>query len=209
MRLWLMRHGATEGNELHRYVGRRTDEPLSAAGRAQCASFGTFPQVEKVYVSPLLRARQTAELCYPHAEIVTVPGLEEFDFGVFEGRSARDLEHDAAYRAWVDGWCRGRCPGGEDREEFVTRTATALSGLLVGTAKRGEQHVVVVAHGGTIMAALHAFADGSSLDDDYFSWGVGCCEGYECDVTWPTGQLKLTPAVSTFASRQRFRSMRQ
>ena len=72
-----------------------------------------------------------------------------------------------------------------------------------------EQRVVVVAHGGTIMAALHAFADGSSLEDDYFGWSVGCCEGYECDVTWPTGHLRLTPAVSTFASRQRFRSMRQ
>ena len=209
MRLWLMRHGATEGNELHRYVGRRTDEPLSEQGRAQCASFGTFPQVEKVYVSPLLRARQTAELCYPHAEIVTVSGLEEFDFGAFEGLSARDMEHDEAYRAWVDGWCTGRCPGGEDRAEFVHRTAAALEALLRGAIERGEQRVVVVAHGGTIMAALHAFADGSSLEDDYFGWSVGCCEGYECDVTWPTGHLRLTPAVSTFASRQRFRSMRQ
>lgn len=193
MELLILRHGATEGNVRHRYVGRGTDEPLSDTGRAQCVAVGTLPQVQKVYTSPMLRARQTAALCFPQAELVAVPGLEEFDFGVFEGRSAHEMEHDAAYRSWVDGWCRGRCPGGEDRAEFVRRTASALSGLLAGAARQGERRVVVVAHGGTIMAALNAFADGSDLDDDYYGWGVGCCEGYVCEVTWPNGQLLLTP----------------
>ena len=191
MKLLLMRHGATEGNVQRRYVGRRTNEPLSDQGRAQCATVGELPQVERVYTSPLLRARQTAELCFPGAELVEVPGLEEFDFGAFEGRSARDMEEDEAYRAWVDGWCKGRCPGGEERAEFVERTATALAGLLTDAAAREERCVVVVAHGGTVMAALHAFADGSALSDDYFGWGVGCCEGYECTVSWTDGQLRL------------------
>ena len=32
-RVYLIRHGLTEGNRLRRYIGR-TDEPLCAAGRA-------------------------------------------------------------------------------------------------------------------------------------------------------------------------------
>ena len=191
MELWLLRHGATEGNASHRYVGRRTDEPLSAEGHEQCEALGTFPQVEKVYVSPLLRARQTAELCFPCAEAVVVAGLEEFDFGAFEGRSAHDMKEDEAYRAWVDGWCKGRCPGGENRAEFIARTTDALRDVLSGAAERGERRVVVVAHGGTVMAALNAFADGSSLSDGYFGWGVRCCEGYSCTVSWVDGQLRL------------------
>ena len=88
MRLVMLRHGATAGNEERRYVGRRTDEPLSDLGRTQCARLGTFGQVCAVYTSPLLRARQTARLCFPSARIIPVEDLAEYDFGAFEGRSA-------------------------------------------------------------------------------------------------------------------------
>ena len=77
MRLYLMRHGATAGNELHQYVGRTTDEPLSETGLAQCARAGSFTQVGLVYASPLARSRQTAQCCFPEARIVEVAGLEE------------------------------------------------------------------------------------------------------------------------------------
>ncbi|MBQ9005763.1 MAG: histidine phosphatase family protein [Atopobiaceae bacterium] len=191
MELFLMRHGATQGNELHRYVGRGSDEPLSEVGKAQCKEAGACLHARRVYVSPMLRARQTAQICFPHANLIPVPGLEEFDFGCFEGKSAQDMEDDEAYRAWVDGWCTGRCPGGESRAEFVLRTASALEGLLSHAAEREERRVIVVAHGGTIMAALSSFADGSALDDDYFGWQVGCCEGYSCMVSWRDGHLRL------------------
>ncbi|MDO4807214.1 MAG: histidine phosphatase family protein [Coriobacteriales bacterium] len=172
MRLVLLRHAATAGNEEHRYVGMRTDEPLSRRGVEQCARFGTCTDVDKVYVSPMLRARQTAELCFPRARILPVPGLEEFDFGDFEGRTPDQMEHDAAYRTWVDGNCEGQCPGGESLKDFVRRTKDALFGLLRAANKRGEERVVVVAHGGTIMAAL----------DGFYNKHVGNCEGYEGTV---------------------------
>lgn len=183
MRLYLMRHGATAGNERHQYVGRATDEPLSEKGLAQCAQAGSFAQVELVYASPLVRARQTARLCFPAARVVEVAGLEEYDFGAFEGRSAQDMADDPAYQAWVDGWCVGSCPGGESRAEFVARSNAALAGLLAKAHRKGEERVVVVAHGGTVMAALselcHELPAGG---DRYFGWRVGCCEGYEAEV---------------------------
>jgi len=172
MKLVLMRHAATPGNEARRYVGSRTDEPLSSKGIEQCRRAGAFVQVDKVYTSPMLRARQTAELCFPRAEIVPVPGLEEFDFGDFEGRCPDDMEHDAAYRAWVDSNCEGQCPGGESRDDFARRTKAALAQLLVQAHAHGEDLVVVVAHGGTIMAAL----------DGFYDKHVDNCEGYVVDV---------------------------
>ena len=54
-RVYLIRHGLTEGNRLRRYIGR-TDEPLCAAGRA-ALSTAPLKGIETVYVSPLLRAR--------------------------------------------------------------------------------------------------------------------------------------------------------
>lgn len=179
MRLVLMRHGATAGNEARRYVGSRTDEPLSDKGVEQCRRAGAFDQVDKVYASPMLRARQTARLCFPCAEVVPVPGLEEFDFGDFEGRCPDDMEDDAAYRAWVNSNCVAPCPGGEARADFAARTCRAMDDLVRAAWSRGERLVVVVAHGGTIMAAL----------DGFYDKHVGNCEGYVATVRIDDGRV--------------------
>lgn len=193
MRLDLMRHGSTAGNELRRYVGRATDEPLSETGVAQCAQAGSFAQVGLVYASPQVRAVQTARLCFPKARVVEVEGLEEYDFGDFEGRSAHDMEDCAPYREWVDGGCVGRCPGGESRAEYVARSNAALAKLLAQADVRGEGRVIVVAHGGTIMAALSELCDEvPSGGDRYFGWYVSCCEGYEAEVRIAGGTVRLS-----------------
>lgn len=198
MRLLLMRHGATLGNEQRRYVGCRTDEPLSELGRAQCAQAGTFSQIEKVYVSPMLRAQQTARICFPQARLHVVPGLQEIDFGVFEGKSAQEMECDEAYRAWVDSGCEDTCPGGESHAAYVARSNAALLRVLYEAVRRSESQMLVVAHGGTIMAALSAYAwcgpqvDAESPDDNsYFRWHVGNCEGYEADVHLDGATMRL------------------
>lgn len=173
----MMRHAATAGNERHCYVGRRTDEPLSARGIEQCRRVVALPNVRRVYASPLLRARQTAALCFPRAQVVCVSGLEEFDFGDFEGRTADQMENDVAYRAWVQSSCEGRCPGGESLQEFVERTKVALNDVLLEAHMRGEEQVVLVLHGGTIMAAL----------DGFYSKHVDNCEGYVASVRFVDG----------------------
>ena len=173
----LLRHGATAGNAAHRYVGKRTDEPLSAAGRAQCKAAGAAHDVERVFSSPMLRARQTAQICFPRARIEAVPGLEEFDFGDFEGRTADEMAGDAAYRAWVDGNCEGACPNGESRAAYLARSNAALEQVLRTAHAQGEARVVVVAHGGTIMAAMSAFATPEE-QRGYFAWQVGNAQGY-------------------------------
>ncbi|MDO4796750.1 MAG: histidine phosphatase family protein [Coriobacteriales bacterium] len=199
MRVVLMRHGQTAGNAQRCYVGRRTDEPLSAEGRAQCARAGTLDQVRTVYVSPLLRTRQTAGLCFPSATQVVVDDLAECDFGAFEGRSAQDMEHDPAYRAWVAGGCTERCPGGESPDDHARRTCAALEHLVRDAMARGERALFVVAHGGTVMATLsmlgpRALGTGTNPATDaggYFSWHVGNCEGYVATVRLDAGRVLL------------------
>lgn len=185
MRLLMMRHGSTPSNEAHRYLGL-SDESLSAAGRAQCLQAGVLPQVERVYVSALTRTRESARICFPQAELVEVPGLEEFDFGSFEGKSAAEMADDLAYRTWVDGGCVGQCPGGDSRAGYVERVSTAFAGLVASVQARGEEDLTVVAHGGTIMAVFSTFADATreqvSGFDDYFCWQVGPAEGFMATV---------------------------
>ena len=77
-------------------------------------------------ITSLQRTRQTAEVLFPDAELVVADGLKEMDFGVFEGRNYREMEHDPQYRAWVETGCEGRCPGGESKAGILLKTSRKL-----------------------------------------------------------------------------------
>lgn len=190
MKIWLIRHGATAHSEEGRYQGS-LDTPLSAAGRGALRRAGQSPR--RVYVSPMLRARETALLLFPEAEQIAVPGLEEMRFGVFEGRAAREMEDDAEYRAWVDGFCLGRCPGGEDREEFSARCCAAFEKAVTQALEAGEEEMFVVAHGGTQMAVLDRWGQPSR---SYYAWCARPGAGYVLDASqWPEA-LRVMEEVS-------------
>ena len=108
MLIYLLRHGLTQDNQEKRYQGRR-DVPLCPQGLAQLCRADFAPKT--VMITSLQRTRQTAEVLFPDAELVVADGLKEMDFGVFEGRNYREMEHDPQYRAWVETGCEGRCPG--------------------------------------------------------------------------------------------------
>lgn len=179
MQIAILRHGSTEFNEHKLYAGR-TDVPLSEEGERQALACGVRPEVAIVYVSPLSRARRTARLCFPNARQVVVEGLREMDFGDFEGRSAWDMENDREYRAWVDSMCTAPCPHGESRDHLERRVDAAVCEIVRDALAEGRQNVVVVGHGGTIMAAMDVLADDGR---DYFDWSVGNCEGYRARVS--------------------------
>ena len=127
MQIFLIRHGLTELGEQKRYQGS-LDTPLSENGRKQLQSAGFVPEL--LAVSPLLRARETARVLFPNSRQTVIPGLQEMNFGAFEGRAWWEMEDDPRYRTWVDGGCLDRCPGGEDREEFSLRVCSSFTALL-------------------------------------------------------------------------------
>ena len=186
MQLAIMRHGLTPSNERRCYIGA-LDEPLSQAGVHGAQRAGVYDGLALVYVSPLARARQTAAICFPRAEQVVVDDLREIAFGAFEGRSADDMADDASYRAWVEGGCIAAPPGGEAYAAFVRRSMRGVGWVLADARSRGLQHVAIVAHGGTAMAAMSSFYDADPLGVDstsYFSWHVGNCEGYVVELAF-------------------------
>ena len=171
MLIYLIRHGATRYNEERRYQGL-ADVPLSDAGRAALRQADFSP--ETVYVSHLSRAWETAAVLFPTAEQIVVPDFREMDFGVFEGRTAAEMEDDPAYRTWVTGGCKGRCPGGESLAEFSNRVWDAFVPLL---ELKAEQ-LVIVAHGGVQMAILDRYA---RPHRGYFHWHAPCGGGFVLD----------------------------
>lgn len=192
MKVWLLRHGETDYNASRKYLGR-TDLPLSARGRGRLARADFSP--DAVYVSPLRRTAETAQLLFPGAEQVVVPDFREMDFGVFEGRSWKDMEDFAPYRAWVDGGCLEAPPGGESRADFCRRVCAAFEALVGERRRAGAETLVIVAHGGTQMAALERFARPGR---DYYDWNGPLGGGFVLDgARWDRlGVLDLVDTVT-------------
>ena len=194
MTIWLLRHGRTQYNDERRYQGQ-LDIPLSPAGAAEL--FRAAYEPETVYVSPLRRSQQTARIVFPTARQIVVPDFAEMDFGDFDGRAADEMADDPAYRAWVDGDCTAQCPNGESRASFCERTCRAFDALLAECAARGEDRLVIVAHGGTLRAVMERRA---LPERDYFDWTSGNGGGYELRYAAPLWnkqrRLRLTGRLS-------------
>ena len=105
MRIYLIRHGKTPGNQLNRYIGI-TDEPVLEEDQEQLKK-QNYPKAERLFVSPLLRCRQTAACIYPGQEQQVIQNLRECDFGRFENKNWKEMTGDAEYQAWVDSNAKG------------------------------------------------------------------------------------------------------
>lgn len=155
MKLYLLRHGQTEYNALGYYQGMH-DIPLSDQGRAQLgrADF----DMDVVYVTPLMRTAQTAAILFPTAKLEVVEELREMNFGIFEGRSDKEMAGEPEYEAWLKSEWQLPCPGGETWADFADRSCAALDKLIRQAHAEGKEKLIVVAHGGTQMAVLHRHA---------------------------------------------------
>jgi alpha-ribazole phosphatase len=175
----LIRHGQIPGNITRAYAGCRTDQLLTEKGVRQSAEL-RLPAVDRVLVSPMTRCRQTAEIAFPGMAHEVVEDLREMDFGIFEGKSAAEMEDCAEYRAWVDSRCENKIPGGESNGEFAGRVMRAFEEALARCAD-GER-IALVVHGGTIMSIMGAYNDEGR---HAFEYNLGNCEYYVCECELP------------------------
>lgn len=116
MEFVLIRHSLTPGNLEKQYVGS-TDQPLAPEGEALARERRErMPEVDGIWVSPLKRCRQTAELLFPGMEQRIVPDLQECDFGDYECKTWEELKDEEIYRAWIGGDMTITFPHGESME---------------------------------------------------------------------------------------------
>jgi broad specificity phosphatase PhoE len=155
--LLLARHGQTADNAHGLILGRR-DPPLSDLGEQQAAGLAVHARarvVVAIWCSPLLRARQTASIV-GHAlgaEAAVIDDLIESARGEWEGvpQSVLAQRSPELFAAFEAGNLDFVFPGGESIRSQVLRTRRALSKVT-----QGPQPSLVVAHAGTIRAALIA-----------------------------------------------------
>lgn len=159
-KIHLIRHGLTQANIKGQYVGNRTDLPLCEEGIDELRAMKDtidYPDIEKLYTSPMLRCKQTAEIIYPDTDYTEIDQFTEYDFGDFEGKTAHELENDENFVLWTSGKIPAP-PGGESTENFIKRLAMGLREVLEDMMKSGAGNAGVIMHGGAIMMLLSSCA---------------------------------------------------
>ncbi len=151
-RLFLVRHAQSEWNAQGRWQGL-ADPPLSDAGREEATlAAGSLRGFDGRFISsPLLRARQTAEIIATEVSdggVVIVHDLHEIDVGEFSGLTQDEIEQRLP-EAWI-AWKQRRLeayPGGESRAHFRERVIAALRDI---ARRHPDEKICCVTHGGAI-----------------------------------------------------------
>ncbi|OOB80427.1 MAG: hypothetical protein BEN19_05010 [Epulopiscium sp. Nuni2H_MBin003] len=148
MKIFFIRHLKTQGNLEKRYIGS-TDEDI-LADQTFLTDLPENPT--KIYVSPMKRCIQTAKLIYKDHTLEIVEEFREIDFGEFENKTYDDLKDDINYRNFLDG--KSSPPKGEEVSDFKQR---CIAGFMDITKRiDNDSIIVIVCHGGTIMAIMEA-----------------------------------------------------
>jgi broad specificity phosphatase PhoE len=170
-RLWLVRHGQSQGNVardaadeagLHEIdiEMRDVDVPLSALGIDQAKAagrwFAALPADERpeiLLASPYVRAKQTAQIICDQGALLGGPArtiiderLREREFGIFDRLTTAGIRHrfpeEAAHRRRL-GKFYHRPPGGESWADVILRLRSILNTI---NLQHCDKRVLIVCH---------------------------------------------------------------
>jgi broad specificity phosphatase PhoE len=143
--LWLIRHGETEWSASGKHTSR-TDVPLTEKGRERALELGRYlAQIEfcAVFRSPMARARETCEIAGFGERAVVDPDLCEWNYGVYEGRTTREIQQE------IPGWSvwKDEIIGGESLEQVGARADRVIAtAVQAADAAGGTRNVALFGH---------------------------------------------------------------
>lgn len=174
MDIYFIRHGMTNENKQHVYYGKK-DTGLSKEGREQIAVLKEWvskQSFDRIYVSPLPRAVETAELLLPGRSYVLEPRLEERNFGIFEQKTYAQIveQYPEEAASWEQDWIHYQIPMGESFAEVQSRVDHFANEL----RKKSYDKVLIVSHKGTMIQLITALLELPKETFWKFSFEQGC-----------------------------------
>ena len=150
--LYIMRHGTTEWNKKHMLQGR-TDVPLNDDGRlmaAEAAEIYKDIHFDVCYCSPLIRARETAEIFLKgrNIPIITDDRLMEMCFGIYEGTENYFNNSESPVNIIFREPQNYKIPfeGAESFGELYSRTGEFIKEVVMPELEKGKD-ILIVGHG--------------------------------------------------------------
>ena len=143
MKITLVRHGKTQSNQEHRYLGW-TDELLCREGIALLLKKmrkGLYPQSpDRVVCSPMRRCIQTAAWICPKGYPYRIEDdLRETNFGIFEGKTYEELKEDPTISGGLLPTGKGPSRRGSPGCRCARAALPGLSGRWPVRCRRGKR----------------------------------------------------------------------
>lgn len=157
--IYLFRHGITKGNINAQYIGH-TDYPLTMDSISELRSIKAkyhYPDVQAVFVSPLKRCMESADIMFPKNNPLVINDFIEYNFGEFEEYTAKELENNEDFKNWIQGDIHARPPYGESNAEFIHRVCDAFEKVVEGLIKTQTETAAIVGHAGVLMTILSCY----------------------------------------------------
>lgn len=158
--LYLMRHGETRFNQLHRIQGA-SDSPLTELGINQAKQARVFisdVSFDHAYSSTQERASDTLEIVTEgQIPYTRLKGLKEYDFGVFEGQSEQLNPKITGNNGYGDFFVQF---GGESADQVAERMNQTITEIM---NRPDHQQVLIVSHGGAIFSFARLQFDATKI----------------------------------------------
>ena len=158
MLIYIIRHGETGLNSKGVLQGI-LDEPLNQSGRDLAVLTGrelTDVHFDQCYSSPLVRARETAEILLRESgndiPVEIDERIQEMSFGEFEGHRYQEMGEKKGKAFFFDAFSFEGFPGGEDFHQLCARTQDFLKELI---ARDDDKTYLVATHGCALRAMLN------------------------------------------------------
>jgi broad specificity phosphatase PhoE len=166
-----MRHGETEWSVDGRHTSR-TDIPLTAHGRLRAKELGEYLKGTKfaaVLCSPMLRARETCEIAGFGDVAVVDDGLKEWDYGVYEGRTTKEIQKE------IPGWSvwKDAIVGGETVEQVGARADGVIVRALAAAGDADGAKVALFAHAHILRILAARWIGLEARGGELFALGTG------------------------------------
>jgi len=149
--LWLIRHGETEWSLSGAHTSR-TDISLTDHGRVRAEELKAYLKGKKfaaVFTSPMQRARETCKIAGYGDVAVIDEGLREWDYGIFEGKTTKEIRVDHPnWSVWKD-----EIIDGEPVEHVGERADGVIARSLAAAGADGQVALFAHAHILRILAA--------------------------------------------------------
>jgi broad specificity phosphatase PhoE/aminoglycoside phosphotransferase (APT) family kinase protein len=171
MKLYLIRHGESQGNVDRGFIAGRTDpKGLTVKGRAQVARTAwelRQTPIEKIYTSPVARAKESAAILGAlwNVPVEEAPFLQEMSYGKFEGKYFWEMmdEMRPAFERW-NKEMHYAFPGGESLGMVSDRVWNGYRELSLDCSK--DANVVFVSHDAVLSTLLFSLTFGHPAADD-------------------------------------------
>lgn len=176
-----IRHGATNANINGQYIGS-TNVPLCEEGIKDIQNLKNalhYPNVGKIYCSPLDRCIQTSKIIYDQIEPCIVPELAECNFGSWEGKTAEELKDHPLFIDWLSSKNGVAPENGESLFDFNNRICSAFEKIVVDIVNNKIKDAAIITHGGVIMTLLATYGLPKAK---FYDWIVGNACGYSARI---------------------------